>query len=65
MSHITVIPAYGRDYKNQKDAQADWDADLDFAETRTRTYINKSQAKEMGLSVTIRYNKLQRVMTAK
>lgn len=65
MSHITVIPAYGRDYKNQKDAQADWDAGKDFAETRTRQYINKSQAKEMGLSVTIRYNKLQRVMTAK
>lgn len=27
---LTVIPAYGRDYKTAKAARADWNADLDF-----------------------------------
>lgn len=27
---MTLIPAYGRDYKSAKAAKADWDADKDF-----------------------------------
>jgi hypothetical protein len=27
---ITLVPAYGRDYKSKAAVQADWDADKDF-----------------------------------
>ncbi len=30
MSHITVIPAYGRDYKSKKEILADWVSHKDF-----------------------------------
>jgi hypothetical protein len=62
MTYIEVTPAYGRDYRNQKDARADWDADKDFRETSTRRYINKTQAQQMGLSVIIRYDQNRKVM---
>jgi hypothetical protein len=62
---IEVIPAYGRDYTTAKAAKADWNADLDFKETFTETYINKSQAMKMGLSVTIRYAKNMKVTGTK
>lgn len=62
MAYIEVIPAYGRDYKNQKDVLTDWKADKDFRETSTGSYVNRSQALEMGLSVIIRYDKSMKVM---
>lgn len=62
MPYIEVTPAYGRDYTNQKAARADWDADKDFRETSTGSYVNKTQAQEMGLSVIIRYDKDRKVM---
>lgn len=62
MSWITVTPAYGRDYKNQKAARADWDADKDFIETHTGKYINKSQAKEARVQTIIRYSNQRRTM---
>ena len=30
MNYIEVLPAYGRDYKNHKEIQTDWDAGKDF-----------------------------------
>jgi hypothetical protein len=30
MSNLTLIPAYGRDYKTAKSAKADWKAGKDF-----------------------------------
>lgn len=57
MDWITVTPAYGRDYKNKAAALADWDADKDFRETASGSYVNKSQAERMGLKVIIRYGK--------
>lgn len=62
---IEVQPAYGRDYANQKLAQADWDADKDFSITepgmvsgaRFGMAVNKSQAVAMNLRVTLRYGK--------
>ena len=63
MDWITVTPAYGRDYKNQKEVKADWDADKDFRETASGSYINKSQAERMGLKVVVRYGKLLKVMS--
>ena len=62
MPYIEVTPAYGRDYTNQKSARADWDADKDFRETATGSYVNKSGAERLGLSVIIRYDHDRKVM---
>ena len=59
---IEATPAYGRDYTNQKAVVADWLADKDFRETTTGSYVNRSQAQRMGLSVIIRYDKDRKVM---
>lgn len=64
MDWITVTPAYGRDYKNQKDAAKDWNANLDFIETSSGSATNKADCVRMGKKVIIRYSKLQKVMTA-
>ncbi len=42
-----ITPAYGRDYKNLKEAQADLDADKDFM--CLNGYINRPQLVELGL----------------
>lgn len=57
MDWITVTPAYGRDYKNKAEVFADWDADKDFRETASGSYVNKSGADALGLKVIIRYGK--------
>jgi hypothetical protein len=62
MAYIEATPAYGRDYTNQKQVLTDWLADKDFRETSTGSYVNRSQAKQMGLSVIIRYDKNRKVM---
>lgn len=62
MNWIEATPAYGRDYKNQKEVVADWLADKDFRETTTGSYVNRTQAKEMGLKVIIRYDQNRKVM---
>lgn len=64
MDWIEVTPAYGRDYKNQKDAAADWNANLDFRETSTGQYTNKADCQRMGKKVIIRYGKLMKTMQA-
>jgi hypothetical protein len=53
---ITVVAAYGRDYKSKESALADWNADKDFREAITSQYVNKAGAHKLGLTVTIRYN---------
>lgn len=30
MTYITLVPAYNRDYRSQKEVRADWDAGKDF-----------------------------------
>jgi hypothetical protein len=63
MDWIEVTPAYGRDYKNQKEVKADWDADKDFRDTVSGRYINKSGAERLGLKVIVRYSKNLKVMS--
>jgi len=63
MDWIEVTPAYGRDYKNQREVKADWDADKDFRDTVSGRYINKSGAQAAGLKVIVRYGKLLKVMS--
>jgi hypothetical protein len=58
---MTLIPAYGRDYKSAKDVKADWEANKDFeiADITHRNcgaYINKQDAPPGQYN--IRYNKL-------
>lgn len=61
--YIEVVPAYGRDYRNQKDARADWDANLDFRVTTTGSYVTKAEAEQQGLKVIIRYSNQRKVMS--
>lgn len=61
---IEVVPAYDRDYKNQTAVKKDWNADLDFRDTESGRYINKSGAKAAGLRVIIRYDRNLKVMQA-
>lgn len=59
---IEVVPAYGRDYKNQKAVRADWASGLDFQDAFTRQYLNKQDAENLGLKVIIRYDKQLKVV---
>lgn len=56
------VPAYGRDYKSQKEVKADWFADKDFRVEPEGFYINRLSAIKFGIAVTIRYSKLQKVI---
>lgn len=64
---MTLIPAYGRDYKSSKAVQEDFHADADFliADVMSRWHgkpVNRSQLKEAGtLRVQIRYAKMRKV----
>jgi len=61
---IVVVPAYGRDYKSKDAALADWTADKDFREAISSRYVNKTGARELGLTVTIRYDGNRRAFVA-
>lgn len=57
--YITLVPAYGRDYKSGKAVQADWDANKDFLicdmfSPWDGKPINKEQA-TVGCTYNIRY----------
>jgi hypothetical protein len=59
MSNIQLIPAYGRDYKSQREVQEAWDANKDFWTADViRGYgvaTNKEDCAGMDLRVVIRY----------
>lgn len=61
MEWIEVEPAYGRDYKNQKDLKADWNANKDFRDTASGRYVNKADADRLGLKVIVRYANQRKV----
>jgi hypothetical protein len=60
-SYVEVEPAYGRDYRNQKDLKADWNAGLDFRLVGG-PYINKEDAQRAGLHVIARYAQQRKVV---
>lgn len=67
---ITVVPAYGRDYKTRKEVLADWEADKDFlVQNMTESgYINRSQAQQQlkpGDTINIRYKGLREILPIK
>lgn len=58
---ITVVPAYGRDYKTLEEALKDWNEEKDFLIADAScpwdgAYVNKPQLSP-GDRVKIRYNK--------
>jgi hypothetical protein len=64
MSHITLTPAYGRDYKSRRRIKEDWDSGKDFLIAQYgHPYdgkpANKSDMK--GVVVTIRYSQMRKV----
>jgi len=68
--HLTVTPAYGRDYKNQRDTLADWHAGKDFVVASVGPdmgrYINNGDIfAGRFLPVMIRYNQLRSVVVVK
>jgi hypothetical protein len=63
---LEVVPAYGRDYKSQKEVKADWENNMDFQIVSVQEYgryINKQDAdREPDLNILVRYAKLEKVM---
>lgn len=71
MSSITLSPAYGRDYKSKKAAQADFDSNKDFIiEDIVNPYCGKPATKSELLKAgysefRIRYKKMRSVFVVK
>jgi len=68
MSRLTVVPAYGREYKSAAALLADWEADKDFAVMGLMGsgYINRSDAIASGVSeVTARYQRQRKLVVIK
>ena len=66
MNFITLLPAYGRDYKSKKAIIEDLNNNRDFLESTTRKYINKQQFKELGItSFNVRYDQQRKITTIK
>ena len=64
----TLVPAYGRDYTTAKAVKADWKAGKDFTvadffDRFDGKSVNKQDADRAGMSVTIRYNRLQKMVS--
>lgn len=65
MTRLTLIPAYGRDYKSRAAVIADFDANKDFVTVGYGSggNTNKQDLLDMGVvSVNIRYAKLTKVL---
>jgi hypothetical protein len=68
---ITVVPAYGRDYRSKEEVSRAWEAGNDFQirDMSSRwdgSYINKEGAEKGGINeVNVRYNSLRKVFVIK
>ncbi len=66
---INLVPAYGRDYKSQKEVQQAWDENKDFIVQGLAGHgqaTNKSESIELGVKVAlIRYARMTKVYSAK
>ena len=65
--HLTLSPAYGRDYKSKKDVIADFEANKDFilhSFDAGDTYINREQINP-GSTCNIRYGQMRKVCVVK
>lgn len=63
---MTIMPAYGRDYRNKREIIDDLNEGKDFIETGSRRYINRSELLELGYTeVLVRYGGLRKVTKVK
>lgn len=71
MAWLTIIPAYGRDYKSIKAVKADWEANKDFqiadmSSPDDGRYVSKIDLSGSNIdTVKVRYGKLAKVTTIK
>ena len=64
--YLTLLPAYGRDYKSKKLIIDDLNNNKDFLESTTRKYINKQQFKELNISsFNVRYDQQRKITNIK
>lgn len=69
MAISTISPAYGRDYKNKKQIEADFNAEKDFiiedyGHPYSGRYVNKQQMLDQK-TVGVRYGKMRKYVTIK
>ena len=68
---MTLLPAYGRDYKSKKEIEADFAADKDFVVADISSpwdgkYVNRTQLVESGQKqVNVRYKQQRSVAVIK
>tara|TARA_R100001440_G_scaffold21942_1_gene35791 strand:+ start:151 stop:369 length:219 start_codon:yes stop_codon:yes gene_type:complete len=62
MSYLTLLPAYGRDYKSKTAIVNDLNALKDFLISNTGSYVNKQQFKELSISsFNVRYDQQRKI----
>jgi len=63
---LTLLPAYGRDYKSVKSIINDLNGSKDFVISHTGQYINKPQFKELQISsFNVRYDQQRKITNIK
>lgn len=68
-TQLTLVPALGRDYANQADLLADWEAGKDFriedaSSPYNGAYVNLADARSSALrAVTVYYARLTKALT--
>ena len=66
MNFITLLPAYGRDYKSKKLIIDDLNNNKDFLESTSLRAINKQQFKELNISsFNVRYDQQRKITNIK
>ena len=66
MSFITLLPAYGRDYKSKRLIIDDLNNNKDFLESTSLRAINKQQFKELNISsFNVRYDQQRKITNIK
>ena len=64
--YLTLLPAYGRDYKSKKLIIDDLNNNKDFLESTSLKAINKQQFKELNISsFNVRYDQQRKVTNIK
>ena len=64
--YLTLLPAYGRDYKSKKLIIDDLNNDKDFFESTSLRAINKQQFKELNISsFNVRYDQQRKITNIK
>ena len=63
---LTLLPAYGRDYKSKKLIIDDLNNNKDFLESTSLRAINKQQFKELNISsFNVRYDQQRKITNIK